>query len=151
MKQYAFIVLNIEKYWNRLCNQNQSGKCSHAFVRRGAVGPKLAQKLFFYVTSPQKNIQGYADFVDHITDNADKLWKQYGHESLLNTYEEYQKFLQGRDKATFIRFTNLKRFPTPVSAKRISEIIGVHQMPQMGIYITQETAQQLLEAGGIQL
>ncbi|MFA5365757.1 MAG: hypothetical protein WC325_11305 [Candidatus Bathyarchaeia archaeon] len=151
MKQYAFILLNIEKFWNRLCSQNQAGKVNHAFVRRGNVGPKLAQKLFFYVISPQKKIQGYADFVDHITGNADVLWKQYGHESLLNTYDEYKDFLQGRDKATFIRFTNLKQLPMPISAKKISEIVGVSQMPQMGIYITQETAQQLLEAGGAQL
>lgn len=149
MNQYAFIVLNLEKFWKRLCSQNKTGKNNHAFVRRGKVGPKTAQKLFFYVTYPTKEIQGYADFVERITGNADEMWKKLGHESLLNTYEEYQDFLLGREQTTFIRFTNLKELPKPISAKTISDIVGVDKMPQMGVYISQETANHLLQAGGV--
>ncbi|MCW4035069.1 MAG: hypothetical protein NWF03_06855 [Candidatus Bathyarchaeota archaeon] len=148
MNQYAFIVLNLEKFWTRLCSQNRAGKCNHAFVRRGKVGPKKAQKLFFYVTHPTKEIQGYADFVERITGNSDEMWKKLGHESLLNNYEEYYDFLQGREQSTFVRFTNLKELPKTIPFKTISQIIGIDKMPQMGVYISQETANQLLRAGG---
>ena len=149
MNQYAFIVLNLEKFWKRLCSQNKAGKNNHAFVRRGKVGPKKAQKLFFYVTYPTKEIQGYADFVERVTGNSDEMWKKLGHESLLNTYEEYKDFLRGREQATFIRFTNLKELPKVIPAKTISDIVGVDKMPQMGVYISQETANRLLRAGGV--
>ena len=148
MKNYAFIVLNLEKFWNRLCSQNRAGKQAHAFVRRGAVGPKNAKHLFFYVTHPRKDIRGYADFVERVTGNSKDLWESFGHESLLNSYDEYNDFLQGRKKATFIRFRNLKELPKPVKTKAMTQIIGKERMPQQGIYITEKMAQQLLSAGG---
>jgi predicted transcriptional regulator len=148
LKKYAYIVLNLEKFWKRLCSQNRAGKSAHAFVRRGAVGPKNTKHLFFYVTHPRKDIQGYADFVERISDNAKDLWKAFGHESLLNSYDEYNDFLQGRKIATFIRFRNLKELPKPVTTKTLAQIIGKKRMPQQGMYITEEMAQQLLSAGG---
>ena len=148
MKKYAFIVLNLEKFWNRLCSQNRAGKQAHAFVRRGAVGPKNAKHLFFYVTHPRKDIRGYADFVERVTGNSKDLWKSFGHESLLNSYDEYNDFLQGRKKATFIRFRNLKELPKPVKTKAMAQIIGKERMPQQGMYITKTMAQQMLSTGG---
>ena len=148
MKNYAYVVLNLEKFWKRLCSQNRAGKSAHAFVRRGAVGPKNTKHLFFYVTHPHKDIRGYADFVERITGNAKDLWKSLGHESLLNSYDEYNDFLQGRKKATFVRFRNLKEFPKPIDTKSLAQIIGKERMPQQGMYITEKMAQQLLYAGG---
>jgi predicted transcriptional regulator len=150
LKKHAFIVLNFEKFWNRLCDQNRTGKQIHAFVRRGVVGPKNAKQLFFYVTNPRKNIEGYADFIERVAGNADDLWKLLGHESLLASYDEYHSFLQGRKKATFIRFKNLKEFPKPVTTKLIAQIIGIKRMPQMGLYITEKMANQLLAVGSIE-
>jgi len=149
LEKYAFIVLNFEKFWNRLCNQNRAGKSNHAFVRRGAVGPKNAKQLFFYVTNPRKRIQGYAEFIERVTGDADALWETLGHESLLNSYDEYHDFLQGRKKATYVRFKNLKELPKPVSAEAWSQIIGKERMPQIGLYITEGMARQLIAAGGI--
>ena len=123
MQKYAFIVLNLEKFWTRLCQQNKAGKQNHAFVRRGIVGPKKTQKLFFYVTHPIKQIQGYADFVEQAAGNAKELWESLGEESLLYSYDEYTDFLEGRKNATFIRFTNLKTFPKCVSSKIMLSII----------------------------
>jgi len=148
LKNHAFIVLNLEKFWKRLCSQNRAGKTNHAFVRRGKVGPLYTKQLFFYVTHPRKDIQGYADFVERVTGDANELWQKLGHESLLNSYEEYQSFLLGRKKATFIRFTNLKEFPQPVPAEKWAQIIGRGRIPQQGIYITEEMARQLKAAGG---
>jgi predicted transcriptional regulator len=148
LKKYAYIVLNLEKFWKRLCSQNRAGKSAHAFVRRGAVGPKNAKHLFFYVTHPHKDVRGYADFVERVTGNAKDLWKALGHESLLNSYDEYNDFLQGRKIATFVRFRNLKELPEPIKTKTLAQIIGKERMPQQGMYITEEMAQQLLSAGG---
>ena len=147
MEKYAFIVLNFEKFWNRLCSQNRGGKSNHAFVRRGVVGPKNAKQLFFYVTHPRKDIQGYADFIERVTGDAEDLWKNLGHESLLNSYDEYHDFLQGRKKATFVRFKNLKELPKPVSAEAWAQIIRKDRMPQIGLYITEGMAHQIIAAG----
>ena len=150
MKKYAFIVLNLEKFWNRLCSQNRAGKQAHAFVRRGAVGPKNAKHLFFYVTHPRQDIRGYADFVERVTGNSEDLWKSLGHESLLSSYDEYNDFLQGRKKATFVRFRNMKELPKHVKTKTFKQINGKERMPQQGMYITEKMAQQLLSAGGVE-
>jgi len=150
LKRYAFIVLNLEKFWKRLCSQNRAGKHAHAFIRRGVVGPKNAKLLFFYVTHPHKDIRGFADFVERVTGDAEDLWKSLGNESLLNS-DEYKDFLQGRKKSTFIRFRNLRELPTPVTTKRLSQIIGKEKMPQMGLYLTEKMAHQLISAGGAEI
>ena len=149
MKKYAFIVLNYEKFWNRLCRQNRAGKANHAFVRRGTVGPKNAKQLLFYLTYPRKDIRGFADFVERKTDDATDLWESLGHESLLRSYDEYQNFLLGSRRSTFVRFKNLKEFPKPISAELWTKIIGRERMPQIGIYITEKMANQLIAEGGV--
>jgi predicted transcriptional regulator len=123
---------------------------SSSSIRRGTVGPKNAKQLFFYVTNPRQDIQGYADFIERITGDAKDLWETLGHESLLNSYDEYQGFLQGRKKATFVRFKNLKELPKPVTKKAMTQIIGVERLPQMGMYVTKSMARQLIDAGGIE-
>lgn len=50
------------------------------------------------MTHPRKEIQGYAEFIERVTGNAKDLWKSLEHESLLDSYDEYQDFLQGRKK-----------------------------------------------------
>jgi len=144
-------VLNLEKFWKRLCSQNRAGKQAHAFIRRGVVGPKNAKLLFFYVIHPHKDIRGFADFVERVTGDAENLWKSLGHESLLNSYNEYKDFLQGRKKATFIRFRNLNEFPNPVTTKVLSQVVGIERMPQMGLYLTERMANQLMSAGGAEI
>ena len=144
LERYAYIILNIEKYWNRLCDQNRAGKTVHVFVRKGLVGPKNAKLLFFYVTHPHKEIRGVGDFIERITGDADDLWDTYGHESLLESYEEYMDFLQGRTKATFIRFKNLRVLAAHRPASVISQVTGISRMPRMGKYITKEMAHRLI-------
>lgn len=117
----------------------------HAFVRRGLVGPKNAELLLFYVTHPHKEIRGVGEFVERVAGDAEGLWKTYGHESLLKSYEEYIDFMQGRRKATFIMFKNLRELPTPIPANVIFQVTGIGRMPRMGKYITKEMAHQLLE------
>ena len=144
LERYAYVLLNMEKYWNRLCDQNRTGKKVHAFVRKGYVGPKKAKILLFYVTYPHKEIRGIGDFIERITGDTDDLWNSYGHESLLESYEEYIDFMQGRRRATFIRFKNLRLLTSPIPASVISKDIGISRMPRIGKYITEETAHQLI-------
>ena len=151
MKRYAFILLNLEKFWKRLCSQNRADKHAHALVRRGVVGPKNAKLLFFYVTHPHKDIRGFADFIERVTGDAEDLWKSLGHESLLNSYDEYKDFLQGRKKATFIRFRNLRELPTRITTKVLSQVVGIEKMPQMGLYLTERMAHQLILEGGAEI
>jgi len=143
-ERYAFILLSNEKFWNQLCRQNRAGKVLHAFVRRGKVGPKKAELLLFYVNCPAKQIRGVAEFIERITGDADDLWNAYGNESCLKSYEEYMNFLQGRPKATFIRFKNLRELPVPIPASVISKVTGISRMPRSGKYINKKTANKLI-------
>ena len=136
--------MNFEKFWNRLCNRDRAGKTVHVFVRRGLVGPKNAKLLLFYVTNPHKEIRGVGEFIERITGDVTDLWKTHGHESLLRSYEEYMDFMQGRRKATFIRFKNLRELSTPIRANVIFQVIGIKRMPRMGTYITKEMVDQLI-------
>lgn len=143
--------MNLEKFWKRLCSQNRADKHAHSFIRRGVVGPKNAKLLFFYVTHPHKDIRGFADFIERVTGDAEDLWKSLGHESLLNSYDEYKDFLQGRKKATFIRFRNLRELPTRITTKVLSQVTGIEKMPQMGLYLTEKMAHQLILEGGAEI
>jgi predicted transcriptional regulator len=133
-----------EKWWNRLCNQSRAGKKLHAFVRKSAVGPKNAKMLLFYVTHPVKEIRGYGEFVGRIVGDAEELWNTYGSESCLNSYKEYKDFLQGRSKATLIRFKNLHELSPSIPASVIYQIIGIHRMSRNGRYINRKTTHELI-------
>jgi len=143
-ERYAFILLNSEKFWNQLCRQNRTGKALHVFVRRGKVGPKKAELLLFYVNHPAKQIRGVAEFIERIIGDADDLWNAYGNETCLKSYEEYMNFLQGKPKATFIRFKNLRELPVPKSASVISKVTGIGRMPRSGKYISKKAVNQLI-------
>ena len=143
-ERYAYILMDNEKWWNRLCNQNRAGKKSHVFVRKSAVGPKKAKMLLFYVTHPVKEIRGFGEFVERIVGDAEELWNTYGSESCLNSYKEYKGFLQGRSKATFIRFKNLRELSPSIPASVIYQILGIRRMSQNGRYINRKTTHELI-------
>ena len=106
-ERYAYILLSTEKWWNRLYSQRRAGKVSHAFVRKGIVGPKQTEWILFYVTYPFKEIRGFGEFVERVTGSAENLWKDYGHETCVKSFGEYLDFLEGRTRVTFIRFRKL--------------------------------------------
>ena len=85
------------------------------------------------------------------TDDAKKLWESFGPESLLSSYHEYQKFLLGKNQATFVRFENLKEFLKPVSSKTWSKIIEKERIPQGGMYINEKIANQILTEGSVKI
>jgi len=140
-EHYAYILLEDEKWWNKRRDQRNAGKTQQAFVRQGNVGPLSAEQLFFYVKHPVREIRGKAEFVERVMGNAEELWNKYGAETVFESYDEYRKFLDGREKSTFIRFKNLQELTQPVSAKSFLEKTGGGAMfPRSGRYIGKELA-----------
>ena len=140
---YAYILISAEKWWKRLSERNRNSNRTHVFVRRNRVGPLKTQKLFFYVKEPIMQIRGVADFVERLAGDYEELWKAYGDETCLKTFDEYVSFLNGRKTATFIRFTDFHKLKNPVSMDVISKVLGVPRMPRGGKYLNRESANQL--------
>lgn len=144
LERYAYILLSNEKWWNRLCSRKRAGKVSHAFVRKGTVGPKKTELILFYVTYPFKEIRGFGEFVERVTGSAGNLWERYGQETCVKSFGEYLDFLEGRIKVSFIRFRNLHVLDVPVSASVISRVTRINRMPRSGRYINKEMAHKLI-------
>ena len=142
-ERYAYILNNTEKWWNR--RRNINGKKLHSFVRKGIVGPKNSKLIIFYLKYPLREIRGYGEFVERVTGGVDEMWKTYGHETVFESCEEYMNFMNGRAKATFIRFKNLRELATPISFDLLSRIVDIERMPQNGKYISEETANKLIQ------
>lgn len=143
-EKYAYILLTDEKWWLRRCNKNKAGQTLQSFVRKGSVGPKDAKLILFYVKHPIREIRGSGDFLERIVGNTDKLWSTLGNETVFESYQEYKTFMNGRSHATFIRFNNLREFPTPVPIKVFSQVVGVSRMPRGGKYMSEEMASALI-------
>jgi predicted transcriptional regulator len=137
-ERYAYILLTAEKWWNRRCNQRNSGKIFQAFVRHGSVGPLSAEVLLFYVKNPVREILGKAEFVERVTGNAEELWNKYGEETVFESYDEYKEFMGDQSKATFIRFKNLHELEKPTPLKDILQKLGKSALARSGKYISQE-------------
>lgn len=143
-EHYAYILINAERWWNRRLSQSKVGKKIHTFVRRDIVGPKKARYVLFYVKHPVREIRGTGEFIERITGTADELWNDYGKETVFKSYEEYQKFLQGKIRTTFIRIKNVRELLVPIPLKRISGLLNVKRMPRGGKYLSKETFEKII-------
>lgn len=146
LERHAYILINDKKWWNRRLSQNRAGKKIHAFVRRGAVGPKSAQFVLFYVKHPIREIRGVGEFIERIKGEADELWNNFGQETVFKSYEEYMEFLQGRTKITFIRLKNIRELSAPISLQTVLGMLGVSRMPRGGKYISKEVFEKILSS-----
>jgi predicted transcriptional regulator len=115
-----------------------------SFVRKSIVGPKNAKLLLFYIKHPVKEIRGSGEFIERITGDVDKLWANFGHETVFGSHKEYLTFMNGRSHATFIRFKNLREFSPPISMKVALQVTGVKQMPRGGRYVSKEIIDTLI-------
>jgi len=143
-KHYAYILVEHEKWWNSRCSKNQKGVNTQAFVRRGRVGPKDAKTLLFYVKLPAGEIRGYGDFLERISGTADELWNTHGSETVFKSRDEYDDFVEGRSRVTFIRFKNLEELEKPIGWKDFSATLGIKKMPNGGRYLSRETVNSLV-------
>jgi len=144
-EHYAYILVEHEKWWNSRCNKNQKSLNTQAFVRRGKVGPKDAKRLLFYVKLPVGEIRGYGDFLERISGTADELWNMYGSETVFESRNEYDDFVEGRSKVTFIRFKNLQELEKPIGWKDLSSALEIKKMPNGGRYLSRETVNSLVK------
>jgi predicted transcriptional regulator len=141
--RYAFVLIADEKYWNRLCERNSASREAHVFVRKNQVGPCKAQKLLFYVKKPVMQVRGVADFIERVTGNSEKLWEKYGAESCFESLDEYAGFAEGREKMTFIRFTNFVELEKPKPTEITRMLLGPLRWFRPK-YVSFEAAQQLI-------
>ncbi len=144
-EHYYYILVEREKWWKSRHDKNRKGGNTQVFVRRGRVGPKEAQKLFFYVKLPVGEIRGYGDFLARIVGTADDLWNMYGSETVFESRDQYDSFIEGRSKVTFIQFKNLQELEKPVCWKDLSAALGIKKMPNGGRYLSKETVNSILK------
>jgi len=143
-ERYAYILVEHEKWWKTRCNQSHRDLNTQAFVRRGRVGPKDAQTLLFYVKLPIGEIRGHGDFLERISGATDELWNMYGSETVFESRNEYDDFVEGRSMVTFIRFRNLQELEKPIAWKDLSATLGIKKMPNGGRYLRRETVNSLV-------
>jgi predicted transcriptional regulator len=101
------------------------------------------QKDNFYIKKPAMQIRGFADFIERLKGDSDEMWARYGKESCFKTEEEYNSFIQGRDKVTFVRLKNLMELNQPKTGEEISLALG-YLRGFRGKYVDQETAETLI-------
>lgn len=146
--RYGFVLISDMKWWEKICERSRSGNSVHAFVRRNLVGPLYAEKLLFYVKRPFMQIRGLADFIERVTGDAEKLWDKYGGDTCLDSFESYLKLLGSSEKATFIRFTNLRELETPISLETLKKVLSISRIPRGGWYLSREALNQLIAQKG---
>lgn len=144
-EHYAYILTEDEKWWNRRTSKNRLGSDVHSFVRKGKVGPKVAQHLLFYVKSPVRQIKGAAEFLERITGTSDELWQLHGQETVFESREQYDSFIEGSSTVTFIRFKNMEELERPIDFNTISISAGISKMPQGGKYLGRETVNSMIK------
>lgn len=141
-EHYAYILVADEKNWNRLCERQTAGKQTHAFVRKNLVAPLEACKLLFYVKKPSKQIRGTADFLERQGGGTEELWSKHGAETCFATVDEYRSFADGRQKMTYIRFSNFTPLKNPRPSAVTARLLGSLQWFR-GRYVSAEIAGQL--------
>jgi predicted transcriptional regulator len=144
LSRYGYVLLTQEKWWNRRVAQSQAGMRTQSFVRKSVVGPVKTRILLFYVTHPARELRGIGDFELRVVGKLDNLWRNYGEETVFQSRDEFLGFMQARDKATFIRFRNLRQLARPVPLRELLKIVGPSRMPRSGKYLSKEIVDRLL-------
>jgi predicted transcriptional regulator len=138
-------LVEYEPYWKKRIEQSRRSLSAQAFVRRGKVGPKDANTLLFYVKLPAGEVRGHGEFLERISDTPNELWSKYGSETVFESKDDYDKFVEGREKVTLIRFRNLQELNKPIPWKELAAILGIKKMPNGGRYLNHETMNSLLK------
>jgi predicted transcriptional regulator len=144
LSKHAYILLTKEKWWNKRVAQRRAGKKVQVFVRKNTVGPTNTTLLLFYVNHPVRAVMGVGEFKERVIGEIEKLWKMHSSETVFESHGEYLHFLQGRSKATFIRFSNLRELHPPIPLEKLLRIIGLARLPRNGKYLSEETVNRLV-------
>ncbi len=144
LSKYAYLLLTKKKWWKRRVTQQRAGRTTQIFVRRNVVGPVDTELLLFYVNHPVREVRGTGDFEERIVGKIEKLWRTHSTETVFKSHDEYLEFMQGRTKATFIRFSNLRELHPPIPLNETLQVLGVSRLPRNGKYLSRTTAGELL-------
>jgi len=143
--KYAFVMMIQDRWWRGFLQRKQQGKTTHSYVQKGLAPPKYGSAILFYVAKPVGELAGYAEFIERQAGKAEKMWDEYGHESVLKSKEQFAEFMGGRTKASFIRFKNLKTAPKPILLNSLLMHLNIKRMSRKGFYVDRETADKLTE------
>jgi predicted transcriptional regulator len=143
--KYAFVMMIQDRWWRGFLQRKQQGKITHSYVQKGLAPPKYGSAILFYVAKPVGEMAGYAELIERQAGNAEKMWDKYGHESVLKSKEQFEEFMGGRTKASFIRFKNLKKASKPISLTNLLMVLGIKKMSRKGFYVDRKTADKLTE------
>lgn len=147
-EKYAFVIMIKERWWREFLRFHHKGKQIQSYVQGGWAPPKNAILILFYVTKPVAQIAGYAEFIERKVGDAKELWDEYGHESVLNSAEQYLEFVRGRQRVSFIRIKNLHEVNKPMSLGDILVFLGANRLSRKGFYIDKQTASKLIALMG---
>jgi predicted transcriptional regulator len=147
-ERYAFVMMIRDKWWQEFLRVHRKGKQIQSYVQGGWGVPKEASLLFFYVAKPIGEIAGYAEFVERKMGDAQDLWSEHGHESVLGTARKYFDFLNGKEKVSFIRFKNLQDAAKPITLNNLLMLLGAKRISRKGFYIDKKTAEKLKASMG---
>ena len=142
--KYAYILLTNERWWNRRIAQSRAGKKVQTFVRKNAVGPIKTNLLLFYVNNPVREVKGIGEFEERVVGEIEQVWRDYNEETVFESHDEFLGFLQGRTKATFIRFRNLEELNPPIPLRKVLQVVGVSRLSRNGKYLSKEVANKLM-------
>jgi predicted transcriptional regulator len=134
----AFVIMVQNRWWSEFCRRNHNGKKTHSFVLRGIAPPKDASRVLFYVTKPVGEIAGYADFIERKVGDADRLWKEYGDETVLGSKEKYDGFVKGSRRVSFVRFRDLREAAKAIPLNCVLVSLGVRRLSRKGFYVDKE-------------
>jgi len=143
-EKYAFVIMVKDKWWREFRRLHHEGKQVQSYVQGGWAPPKNTSLILFYVTKPAGEIAGYAEFIERKVGDAEGLWKEHGHESVLNSAEQYFDLVRGKQRVSFIRFKNLQEAAKPIPLNNILMLLGVNRLARKGFYINKETAEKLI-------
>ncbi len=143
-ENYAFVMMIHEKYWNGFKNRSRDGKKVHSYVQRGTAPPKDARFMLFYVAKPVGEIAGHAEFIERKVGGTDEMWREMGKESVLSSKDTYDDFLKYYNKASFVRFKNLKEAAHPIALNNALMLLGLKRFSRKGFYIDKDTANKLI-------
>ena len=98
----------------------------------------------FYVTKPVGEVSGYAEFIGRKAGDAQELWKEHGHESALDSKEQYEKFIEGNQTVSFIRFRNLRKAGNPIPLNDLLLHLDKKTPSRASFYISKEDTDRLI-------
>jgi len=140
----AFVMMIQDRWWQQFLRKNREGSRVHSYVKTGVAPPKEVSTTLFYVTKPVGEMAGHAGFIERKVGEPIEMWKQYGHESAINSKEAYERFIGNSSRVSFIRFKNLREATNPILLKELLMLLDKKRLARNGFYTDRKTMDRLV-------